>query len=166
MFCFKKAKAEAEVASRLVKPQAVPVKQPSEVKPAEVKAAPVAPAKTPEPERSVSVFEQNLLTLESMGFTDRKKRFVCLFVFSITKNCYLIFVSVQHCRVGAQPQLVVFHHSGTVELSINRKTKFLKFFFCLNCFVTFDKNSQRSTRIQDFICSECSNLRAVKNIEE
>jgi len=68
----------------LVKPVEVP--KPVEVKPVEA-PKPSAPV---EPEREPSAFEKNLQTLESMGFTDRKK---C--IQALVRNRNQLFETIQ-----------------------------------------------------------------------
>lgn len=78
-----KAKEAREEASRLLKPAPpVAVKQPEQVKAPE-------PCK-PAVEREPSAFEQNLATLESMGFTDRKKAIAAL-----VRNRNSLFATIQ-----------------------------------------------------------------------
>ncbi len=83
----RKAAAEAEAkkkaeAPRMVQSKPVVVEQP---KPA---PAPVAPPA--EPERQPSAFEVNLQTLESMGFTDRKRN-----IATLVRNRNELFATIQ-----------------------------------------------------------------------
>jgi outer membrane biosynthesis protein TonB len=76
-----KEKAEkAKEAPRLVQPKPIAVEQPKPVVVEQPK--PVAPPA--EPERQPSSFEVNLQTLESMGFSDRKRNIATLVSFSFS----------------------------------------------------------------------------------
>jgi hypothetical protein len=77
-----KAREEAEKASRMVKPAPIAVKQPEQPK--------VESPKPEAPKREPSAFESNLQTLESMGFTDRKK---C--VAALVRNRNSLFATIQ-----------------------------------------------------------------------